>query len=253
MQIISVMNYKGGVGKTTVTANIAGELAFRGRKVLLVDMDAQASLTFSFVTPDFWDQNLKEKKTIKNWFDCISRGEPTASLADLVIKPVRVNSFLQGRKTGSIDLLSSHLGLINVDLELAGLLGGANLSQLKRNYIKVYGNLRNALKATANSNNYDVILIDCPPNFNIVTKNAIVASDKILIPAKPDYLSTLGIDYLKRNVNDLIKEYNEFANVDTYTREVKPEILGVVFTMIQVNAGAPITAQRQFISSDPTV
>jgi chromosome partitioning protein len=85
MQIISVMNYKGGVGKTTVTANIAGELAFRGRKVLLVDMDAQASLTFSFVTPDFWDQNLKEKKTIKNWFDCISRGEPTASLADLVI------------------------------------------------------------------------------------------------------------------------------------------------------------------------
>lgn len=52
MQVVSVMNYKGGVGKTTTTANLAAELAWRGRNVLVLDMDAQASLTFSFVRPD---------------------------------------------------------------------------------------------------------------------------------------------------------------------------------------------------------
>ena len=68
MKIVSVINYKGGVGKTTVTANLAGELANRGYKILMIDLDPQASLTFSFVTPDFWKDNLADNKTIKNWF-----------------------------------------------------------------------------------------------------------------------------------------------------------------------------------------
>lgn len=89
MQIISVINYKGGVGKTTVTANLAGELAYRGKKVLLLDMDAQASLTFSFVTPDYWDSNLENSKTIKNWFDCISEGVSTMPLSQLITRPVK--------------------------------------------------------------------------------------------------------------------------------------------------------------------
>jgi chromosome partitioning protein len=248
MQIISVINYKGGVGKTTVAANLAGELAYRRRKVLLLDMDAQASLTFSFVTPDFWDQKLKGTKTIKSWFDRISQGDAPVLLSELVMKPERVNIFLQQRSKGSIDLLASHLGLINVDLELATLLGGASLQQTKRNYIKVHGNLRNALESLAATNKYDVILIDCPPNFNIVTKNAIIASDKILIPAKPDYLSTLGIDYLIRSTRELVTEYNEYANLENDTRVISPQMLGVVFTMIQISGGIPIAAQRQFIS-----
>ncbi|WP_205895237.1 ParA family protein [Metapseudomonas otitidis] len=87
MHIVSVINYKGGVGKTTVTANIAGELAWRGKKVLLIDTDAQASLTFSFVAPDTWDQNYKESKTIKSWFDAISQGNEPPPLSDVVIRP----------------------------------------------------------------------------------------------------------------------------------------------------------------------
>lgn len=242
------MNYKGGVGKTTVTANLAGELAFRGKKVLLLDMDAQASLTFSFVTPDYWDTHLKESKTIKSWFDCISQGNKTMRLSNLVIKPNIVNKFLSDKKTGGvIDLISSHLGLINVDLELATLLGGANMTQTKRNYIKVHGKLRAEIQSVA-TDEYDVVLIDCPPNFNIVTKNALIASDKILIPAKPDYLSTLGIEYLHRSLNTMVEEFNEYASVDTEVEEVTPEFIGVVFTMIQIYAGQPIAAQKQFIS-----
>jgi len=248
MQIISVMNYKGGVGKTTVTANLAGELAFRGKKVLLLDMDAQASLTFSFVTPDFWDAHLKESKTIKNWFDCISQGKNTMPLSDLVVRPRKVNQFLTNKKTGGvIDLISSHLGLINVDLELATLLGGANMTQTKRNYIKVHGKLRAEIQSVA-TDEYNVVLIDCPPNFNIVTKNALIASDKILIPAKPDYLSTLGIEYLYGSVKTMVNEFNEYASVDTDAEEIAPEFLGVVFTMIQIYSGQPISAQKQFIA-----
>lgn len=248
MQIISVINYKGGVGKTTVTANLAGELAFRGKRVLLLDMDAQASLTFSFVTPDYWDNNLKESKTIKNWFDCISEGVSTMPLSNLITHPSKINGFLRERENGGVvDLISSHLGLINVDLELATLLGGANMTQTKKNYIKVHGKLRAEIQDVA-SEEYDVVLIDCPPNFNIVTKNALIASDKILIPAKPDYLSTLGIDYLHRSVEGLVNEFNEYAALDSDTEEVFPEFLGVVFTMIQMYGGEPISAQRQYIA-----
>ena len=61
MKIISIINYKGGVGKTTVTANLAAELAFRGRSVLAIDLDPQASLTFSFVSVDDWRCNPPQK------------------------------------------------------------------------------------------------------------------------------------------------------------------------------------------------
>jgi len=249
MDIVAVINYKGGVGKTTVTSNIAGELAFRGKKVLLIDTDAQASLTFSFITPDEWDEDYKANKTIKTWFDAISGGHNPRDLKDFIISPEKVNAIFSEMNTGGrIDLICSHLGLINVDLELATLLGGANLQQSKRNYIKVHGKLRKAIRDLIGNADYDIVLIDCPPNFNIVTKNAIIASEKILIPAKPDYLSTLGIDYLQRSVNDLVREFNEYAALDDDEDEIDPAILGVLFTMIQITSGQPISAQRQFIA-----
>ena len=99
---------------------------------------------------------------------------------------------------------------------------------------------------------YDIILIDCPPNFNIVTKNAIVASDYILIPAKPDYLSTMGIDYLKNSLDKLVKEYNEYISIEDSDLDdyepINPQILGVVFTMVQYYGEKPISALRPFIA-----
>lgn len=247
MDVVAVINYKGGVGKTTVTSNLAAELAFRGKKVLMVDTDAQASLTFSFVTPDQWDTQYKDTKTIKSWFDAVIQGTEPPDLNDFVITPLSANTIIKARG-GRIDLICSHLGLINVDLELATLLGGVNLQQAKRNYIKVHGKLRSAIAQLADSSDYDIVLIDCPPNFNIVTKNAIVASERILIPAKPDFLSTLGIDYLQRSVNELVREFNEYADLDAETASISPEVLGVIFTMIQITSGQPIAAQRQYIS-----
>jgi chromosome partitioning protein len=246
MKIVSIINYKGGVGKTTVTANLAGQLAYLGKTVLLIDMDAQASLTFSFVTPDEWNSSLKDNKTIKNWFDCISQSTTPIPISSVIFKPANVNNMIKSYgKTGEIALISSHLGLINVDLELATLLGGANMEQTKKKYITVHGNLRKELKKIPETE-YDIILIDCPPNFNIVTKNALVASDLILVPAKPDYLSTLGIDYLQGSVKTLVKDYNDFCQGINGEETIDPQIIGVVFTMIQMYGG-PIQAQQQFI------
>ncbi len=247
MDIVSIINYKGGVGKTTVTSNLAAQLAWEGKNVLILDMDAQASLTFSFMTPDYWDEELKEDHTIKNWFDCVSQGNPTMPLSELTIRPYEVNKRLSSHR-GNIDIISSHLGLINVDLELATLLSGASPTQTRKKYLKVHGKLREELLNLAEENSYDIVLIDCPPNFNIVTKNALIASNKILIPAKPDYLSTLGIDYLKKSVDALIEDFNWYASKDEDYEEVSPEFMGVVFTMIQINSGVPIAAQRQYIA-----
>ncbi|WP_338887402.1 ParA family protein [Rhodococcus sovatensis] len=247
MPTISIINYKGGVGKTTLTANIAAELAQRGMKVLAIDLDAQASLTFSFVQPDYWSSKLQHDKTIKQWFDAF--GEDSSApidLESLILKPTAVNARLP-KNGGVLHFIASHLGLINVDLELATELNASNLAQAKRKYLKVHRRLIEGLARPAFAD-YDVILIDCPPNFNIVTKTAIIASDQILVPSKADYLSTLGTDYLVGSLRQLVREHNEYLDQENADLAIDPAILGVIFTMVQFYGEQPISAQRPFIA-----
>lgn len=248
MPVVSVINYKGGVGKTTLVSNLAAELAWRGKHVLVMDMDPQASLTFSFVKPDEWSRDLSASGTIMEWYESFESTAPVP-LASLVMTPKVVNSRL-GTKGGKLDLIPSHLGLINVDLELASELGGGSMTQVKKKYLSVHGRLARAL-AEPEFEHYDVVLIDCPPNFNIVTKTAIVASDQILIPAKADYLSTLGIDYLRRSLDELVSNFNEWVDHGSAGdhHPISPDILGVVFTMIAYYAKQPIQAHRGFITA----
>ena len=251
MKIVSVINYKGGVGKTSLAANLAAELAFRGKKILLLDLDAQASLTFSLITPDEWREDYAPNKTIKSWFDAFEQGSPIP-LKSIVQHPTRINERL-GQAGGTIDAIYSHLGLINVDLELATKLGGATLAQAKKNFTTIHRRLADGLHELSGVE-YDLVLIDCPPNFNIVTKTAIIASSFLLVPARPDYLSTMGIDYLKTSVEALVKDYNDFAELDQGEKvdPIKPRLLGVVFTMIQEYGGVPMAAQRAFMSQHQT-
>lgn len=95
MHIVSVINYKGGVGKTSLTANLAAELAFRGKKILLVDLDAQASLTFSLISPDEWNKDYAPAKTIKSWFDSFEQGKLPADSYNLleIASKVRIAFF----------------------------------------------------------------------------------------------------------------------------------------------------------------
>ena len=260
MKIISVINYKGGVGKTTLTANLAAELAYRGKRVLLLDADPQCSLTFSFLSPDEYKNDLSgdgspgSDRTIKHWFDAIAIGDneelPKPELSELIVPNLEVHGIVH-EQGGALDIIPSHLGLINVDLSLAYMLS-AHPDRVKRQFVKVHGQFRSALTGLADEANYDIALIDCPPNFNIVTKNGIVASDGILVPAKPDYLSTLGIDYLVRNLGKLVEEFN--SSLPSDKGRINPVIMGVIFTMIQVYRQHPIGAQRpyMFLENVPT-
>ncbi|MCY1076329.1 ParA family protein [Archangium lansingense] len=109
MKILSIINYKGGVGKTTITANLAAELAFRGYSVLAVDLDPQASLTFSFVRVDEWQKHYEQTKTIKNWYDAFIDEDTELDLSSLIIQPKTIGQIMAGK--GKMDLICSHLGL----------------------------------------------------------------------------------------------------------------------------------------------
>ena len=245
MDIVSVINYKGGVGKTTATANLAAQLAWAGKTVLMIDLDPQASLTFSFIRPEDWERDLADRRTIKRWFDVVAEGGEV-DMTDLLFERMHINREL-GNK-GRLALIPSHLGLINVDLELATQLGGASMAQVKSNYVRVHRRLSKGL-ADLGPDAFDVVLIDCPPNFNIVTKTAIVASHQVLVPAKPDYLSTLGITYLQRNLTELVKDFNDFAaGMGEASENIDPQILGVIFTMVQFRNQEPITVHRGYMS-----
>ncbi|AUS81078.1 ParA family protein [Actinoalloteichus sp. AHMU CJ021] len=246
MRTVAVMNYKGGVGKTTLTANLGAIAARRGMRVLLIDLDPQTNLTFSFFSIDEWQDAIKDSCTIKQWYEGDMPGRDI-SLSDLTLTPERVNRALRG--TGRLDVISSHLGLIDIDLQLAALLGGnTTLGGAQRKFLDLHGCLRRALEDD-HFDQYDLVLIDCAPNFGLVTKTAIVASQHILVPAKADYLSTLGLDYLVGNCAMLVDQFNEFVNhrgLDAH-RPIDPAILGVVFTMVQIYSQQVIGAQQTYV------
>jgi chromosome partitioning protein len=240
---LSIINYKGGVGKTTLSAGIAGQLAQQGRKVLAVDLDPQASLTFSFIDYKDWKDKLSEKKTIKQFFEFSRRDNPQG-IETLVFFPDRVKKEVQN-KGGRLDVLASHLDLIDVEIELA-----RDYSDNEpHKYFKVLRHLSEAINKAGAI--YDDIVIDCPPSFSLVTRNGIVASDFILIPAKPDHLSTTGIAYLVDRINTLVKRYNENTMKDQYisVMKINPQIVGLVFTMVSIQNGQPEQTVKQFMSA----
>jgi chromosome partitioning protein len=248
MQVIAVMNYKGGVGKTTLTANLGAEVANRGHKVLLIDLDPQANLTFSFYSVDQWREELREDKTIMRWYEGDAPGREI-DLHELVVTPLLANEQLAA-VGGRLDLISSHLKLIDIDLRLAARLGGGTtLAESKRKFLDLHGCLTRALRHEA-FQEYDLVLIDCAPNFGLVTKTAIVASDHVLVPAKADYLSTLGIQYLAGNCDELMAEYNDYVQHGARSgddRTIDTRFLGVVFTMVKIYAGKPIGTQQYYM------
>ncbi|NJL04637.1 MAG: AAA family ATPase [Chloroflexaceae bacterium] len=247
MIVISSINYKGGVGKTTLTANLAAMLAQRGHRVLTIDFDPQSNLTFSFISVDEWDRYYKQTRTIKSWYYDFIHRNIESDLAPLIISPKHVNQAIADQG-GRIDLICSHLELTTIDISLANRMNRRSAAQHLEATLHVYSRLRRGIKQLQD---YDFVLIDCPPNFSIVTQNAIVASDYLLIPAKPDYLSTVGMDQLRTQVANLSQNYNTYLDKAPASMRdlphIQPRVLGVVFMMVTFYAGQPIKAQLEYI------
>jgi chromosome partitioning protein len=239
MKVVSIMNNKGGVGKTTITANLAAYIASKGRRVLIMDVDPQTNLTFSFIKTLEWEKRYAKSKTLKDFFRPILEGNKNTVSLDSLIIPLDVESV-------RIDIISSHLDLIDIDTDLAANLGGANLTQLANNYITAHNYLRDNIATLKEK--YDFILIDCAPNFNIVTKNALATSDHYLAPSKMDFLSTFGVMQLTRNVDKFVRQYNEYMKCVKGKSTINPTILGVVATMVGINNEMPIVPNQNYIN-----
>lgn len=168
MNIIAVANQKGGVGKTTSTINLAYALAQKGKRVLAIDTDPQASLTFYFG----YDERVLEAAQQTLYYSLV-KDKP---LAALVI-------------AGNPALIPSSIMLSKADRELMAMMRySATL-------------LREKLREVAN--NYDFVLIDCPPTLTILTSNALAAAHLVLIPVKTDPLSITGIPLLLEEIEEI--------------------------------------------------
>jgi len=172
VKVIAIANQKGGVAKTTTTHNLGAALAAAGKKVLLVDLDSQASLTISVGL-----EPLEVKRTI---VDVLKKdGTP-------------IQESIQ-QLTEQLHIVTSIIDLAPMEMEM--------LSRASREKI-----LDRALKPVREI--YDFILIDCPPQLSILTINALSCADGVLIPVKTDYLAYRGLTQLQ----DTIQEVEELIN-----------------------------------------
>lgn len=180
-KILSCINLKGGVGKTTIAVNFAAYCGDRGIKTLLVDLDPQANASFSCIGVEAWEKHAATKGTIADLLGARSHTSAegrTKSPAEVIYKGVFKN----------VDLIASHVDLFTIDLDLAG--ATARERRLSR-----------ALKSMEKQ--YGLIVCDCPPNLTLPTQNALAVSTHFVVPVSLDFLSALGIGLLLSRIGDL--------------------------------------------------
>ena len=172
-KIISVINQKGGVGKTTLTHNIGFGFSSRGYKTLLIDSDPQENLSRGLGMP----KDMEPEKTLVAIFDKYKKND--AGLEEIVHQ------------------LGENLFLIPSSIILSGVETESD--------INIYFRLKTYIQHIYMD--YDFIIIDCPPSLGTLTTNALIASEYVLIPICPDFYSPLGTEQLMKKINET-KEYN---------------------------------------------
>lgn len=247
VRVIAVVNYKGGVGKTTVTANIGAELARRGKRVLLVDLDPQCSLTQCFYAADDYQYRIRENRTLKTWFDTFVDGLPRASLADFIITPREANAVIQQHGAGRLDLIASDVLLFQLDLDAAR--AAVHSSDVDRVLFLRRRALLDAL-SVRDLPAYDYVLLDCPPSFGLLTQAALVACQDVIMPAKADYLSTVGLDTLYFSIHGFRQDYATM--VKTYGGKhaggaFNPGEYMVLYTMVRFRFQRPESSHQYYM------
>lgn len=219
--IVSVVNHKGGCLKTTVTANLGAGLARAGKRVLVVDLDAQQNLTASLIGPYFSEN-----------------GKPT--LYDALVDELPLDSLIQPTTTAGLEIIPVTEEFVGADLSL--------VSAVARE-----GILKGCLRRTNALRDYDFVLLDNPPSISLVVMNSLVASDYFIVPCSAEYLPMVGLALLANSVEQMRKLVPQlqslgviltmFSRNERICRQVentlRRELVGNIFeTKIRVNTKA---------------
>lgn len=177
-KIISVVNQKGGVGKTTTAVNLAAAVGLAGKKVLLVDADPQGNSTSGY--------GINKKQTAATSYELLIG---TGKLENAIIKTEFKNIDIV---PSSMDLAAAEVDLIEITHREA---------QLK-------------MALAAARNKYDYIFIDCPPSLGLITINALTASDTVLVPIQCEYFALEGLSQLMASVRQVKRLYNTTLEIE---------------------------------------
>ena len=183
-KIIAIANQKGGVGKTTTSINLSAALAEEGKRILVVDIDPQGNCTSGFGI----DKNNQEN-----------------TVYELLLDDCSINECMIRDVMERIDLIASNVNLAAAEIELIGI--------PRKEYI-----LRDALDYI--KDDYDFIIMDCPPSLNVLTVNAMAAADSVIVPIQCEYYALEGLSQLIHTINLVKTRLNR-----------KLDIEGIVFTM----------------------
>ena len=198
-KVISLVNQKGGVGKTTTSINLSASLALEGKKVLLVDLDPQGNATTGVG---------------------FNKGDIEKSIYDIFNGTCKINEVILKSKFKNLDLLPSSLQLAGIDIELIE--KGKEDPSFQRS-----AQLLNAINECKGE--YDFIIIDCPPTLGLITTNALVASDSVIIPVQCEFYALEGITQLLNAIMLTKKRLNPNLKLE-----------GVLLTMFDSRANLSI-------------
>lgn len=227
-RVVSLINLKGGVAKTTTTVALAETLSARfGKRILVIDLDPQTNATVMLLGETRWKQLNEKGWTLATLFkDALDPHDKTFDLEKTLQRRV---SDVQGAE--KVDLLPSSLDLIDVQDKLASAPTGQFYS------VTPIDLLRLAVKSKLDD--YDLVLVDCPPNLGIITLNGLRISEGYIIPTVPDILSTYGIPQIIKRVGN-------------FSREIAEEIIpiGIVVTKFQANSTTHMNVSRNLRKED---